>query len=96
MVNPPTMTHNDFDFYEDLIRPLMRFLIQSNILSPIADYQDREEIYGSDEFFEGRKSKFDKKITEDLKLIGSSSKNLNDKRSVSARQEGITEHPNER
>ena len=46
MVNPPSMTHNDFDFYEDLIRPLMRFLIQSNILSPIADYQDREEIYG--------------------------------------------------
>ena len=26
------MTHNDFDFYEDLIRPLMRFLCQINIL----------------------------------------------------------------
>lgn len=26
------MTHNDFDFYEDLIRPLMQFLVQSSIL----------------------------------------------------------------
>ena len=25
-LSPPNMTHNDFDFYEDLIRPLMRFL----------------------------------------------------------------------
>ena len=27
------MTHNDFDFYDDLIRPLMQFLVQTNILS---------------------------------------------------------------
>jgi len=32
MLSPPMMTHNDFDFYEDLIRPLMQFLVQSNIL----------------------------------------------------------------
>ena len=31
-LSPPNMTHNDFDFYEDLIRPLMRFLCQINIL----------------------------------------------------------------
>ena len=33
MVMPPNMTHNDFDFYDDLIRPLMQFLVQANILS---------------------------------------------------------------
>ena len=31
-LSPPNMTHNDFDFYEDLIRPLMRFLVQINML----------------------------------------------------------------
>ena len=33
------MTHNDFDFYEDLIRPLMQFLVQSNILKK-ANFED--------------------------------------------------------
>lgn len=33
LLSPPMMTHNDFDFYEDLIRPLMKFLIQMNILA---------------------------------------------------------------
>ena len=31
-LSPHNMTHNEFDFYEDLIRPLMRFLCQINIL----------------------------------------------------------------
>lgn len=31
-LSPPNMTHNDFNFYDDLIRPLMRFLCQINIL----------------------------------------------------------------
>ena len=26
------MTHNEFDFYEDLIKPIMRFLCQLNIM----------------------------------------------------------------
>ena len=26
------MTHNEFDFYEDLIKPVMRFLCQLNIM----------------------------------------------------------------
>ena len=37
------MTHNDFDFYEDLIRPLMRFLCQINILQKYEDSDDEEE-----------------------------------------------------
>ena len=35
-LSPPNMTHNEFDFYEDLIQPLMRFLCQINILQ---DYE---------------------------------------------------------
>lgn len=31
------MTHNDFDFYEDLIRPLMKFLVQANILQSLEE-----------------------------------------------------------
>ena len=51
MLSPPQMTHNDFDFYEDLIRPLMQFLVQSNILkkanfdSDISDFSDEDEIF---------------------------------------------------
>jgi hypothetical protein len=37
------MTHNDFDFYEDLIRPLMRFLCQINILQNYEDSDDSRE-----------------------------------------------------
>ena len=42
------MTHNDFDFYEDLIRPLMKFLIQMNILSSQDDSDDDQEGLDSD------------------------------------------------
>ena len=42
-LSPPLMTHNDFDFYEDLIRPLMRFLCQVNILQRYEDESDIEE-----------------------------------------------------
>ena len=31
-LSPANMTHNDFNFYDDLIRPLMRFLCQINII----------------------------------------------------------------
>jgi hypothetical protein len=48
------MTHNDFDFYEDLIRPLMQFLVQSNILTQAnfdgdesSDCSQEEELYDS-------------------------------------------------
>ena len=37
------MTHNDFDFYEDLIRPLMKFLIQMNILASGDDSDEEKE-----------------------------------------------------
>ena len=37
------MTHNDFDFYEDLIRPLMKFLVQANILQAIDESEEEEE-----------------------------------------------------
>ena len=37
------MTHNDFDFYEDLIRPLMKFLIQMNILASGEDSDEEKE-----------------------------------------------------
>ena len=37
------MTHNDFDFYEDLIRPLMRFLCQINILQTYDDSEDDDD-----------------------------------------------------
>lgn len=40
------MTHNDFDFYEDLIRPLMKFLIQMNILSD--HHEDGSDLDGLD------------------------------------------------
>ena len=36
------MTHNEFDFYEDLIRPLMRFLCQINILQSYDNDSDYE------------------------------------------------------
>ncbi len=42
------MTHNDFDFYEDLIRPLMRFLCQINILQTYEDDSDCEKEEPSD------------------------------------------------
>jgi hypothetical protein len=42
------MTHNDFDFYEDLIRPLMKFLIQMNILSNSADSDEDNDGLGSE------------------------------------------------
>ena len=38
------MTHNDFDFYEDLIRPLMRFLCQVNILQAYDVASDGEDL----------------------------------------------------
>ena len=37
------MTHNDFDFYEDLIRPLMKFLVQANILQGLGDSDEDED-----------------------------------------------------
>lgn len=37
------MTHNDFDFYEDLIRPLMKFLIQMNILQSNGEESEDED-----------------------------------------------------
>ena len=37
------MTHNDFDFYEDLIRPLMKFLVQANILQPLEESEEEED-----------------------------------------------------
>ena len=45
LLSPPNMTHNDFDFYEDLIRPLMKFLVQANILSAFdeSEEEDSEE-----------------------------------------------------
>ena len=42
------MTHNDFDFYEDLIRPLMKFLIQMNILANCDESDDDQEPLDSD------------------------------------------------
>ena len=42
------MTHNDFDFYEDLIRPLMKFLIQMNILSNGEDSDEDNDGLGSE------------------------------------------------
>ena len=39
-LSPPNMTHNDFNFYDDLIRPLMRFLCQINILQTYEDDSD--------------------------------------------------------
>jgi len=45
-LSPPNMTHNDFDFYDDLIRPLMRFLCQINILQT---YEEDDSDYEKDE-----------------------------------------------
>ena len=42
-LSPPNMTHNDFDFYEDLIRPLMRFLCQIKILQNYEESGDSTE-----------------------------------------------------
>ncbi len=47
-LSPANMTHNDFDFYEDLIRPLMRFLCQINILQSYDDDSDFEREEPSD------------------------------------------------
>jgi hypothetical protein len=52
MLSPPTMTHNDFDFYEDLIRPLMQFLVQSNILKQ-ATFDSENSECSEDEYFKG-------------------------------------------
>lgn len=52
MLSPPQMTHNDFDFYEDLIRPLMQFLVQSNILTQ-ANLEEPE--FDEDELFDSSK-----------------------------------------
>ena len=38
------MTHNDFNFYDDLIRPLMRFLCQINILQTYEDDSDEDDL----------------------------------------------------
>jgi hypothetical protein len=36
---PPEMDHNNFDFYDDLIQPLISFMIKNNILvHPTEDY----------------------------------------------------------
>ena len=43
LLSPPNMTHNDFDFYEDLIRPLMKFLVQANILQPLEESDEEED-----------------------------------------------------
>ena len=32
LLTPPNMTHNDFNFYEDLIQPLTRFLVQMQVM----------------------------------------------------------------
>lgn len=52
MISPPQMTHNDFDFYEDLIRPLMQFLVQSNILTQ-ANLEETE--FDEDQLFDSSK-----------------------------------------
>ena len=52
MLSPPQMTHNDFDFYEDLIRPLMQFLVQSNILKK-ANFEASSSECSEDEAFSG-------------------------------------------
>lgn len=52
MLSPPQMTHNDFDFYEDLIRPLMQFLVQSSILTQ-ANLEETE--FDEDELFDSSK-----------------------------------------
>lgn len=44
------MTHNDFDFYEDLIRPLMRFLCQINILQTYDESDDDDETRSNNSF----------------------------------------------
>ena len=44
------MTHNDFDFYEDLIRPLMRFLCQINILQTYDESDDDLEERSNNSF----------------------------------------------
>ena len=49
-LSPPNMTHNDFDFYEDLIRPLMRFLCQINILQTYDDSDDDLEDRSNNSF----------------------------------------------
>lgn len=46
------MTHNDFDFYEDLIRPLMKFLVQANILQAFAESDEEEENSGDEQLEE--------------------------------------------
>lgn len=50
------MTHNDFDFYEDLIRPLMQFLVQSNILTQANFESDEEDVADEGEFSSPDKS----------------------------------------
>jgi len=52
-LSPPNMTHNDFDFYEDLIRPLMRFLCQINILQTY----DNDAIFEDEEPWDGLNEK---------------------------------------
>ena len=50
LVTPPNMTHNEFDFYEDLIRPLMQFLMQMHVLST-SDTPEGKVIKIAEEYF---------------------------------------------
>lgn len=67
------MTHNDFDFYEDIIRPLMQFLVQSNILNQ-ANFTENDSECSEEEFFDSSKLsleqlKKDKEAEEKARFI---------------------------
>jgi hypothetical protein len=73
MLSPPQMTHNDFDFYEDIIRPLMQFLVQSNILNQ-ANFTENDSECSEEEFFDSSKLsveqlKKDKEAEEKARFI---------------------------
>lgn len=45
------MTHNDFDFYEDLIRPLMVFFVQYNVLNENSESANQNAVKFDEEHF---------------------------------------------
>lgn len=58
MVLPTEMTHNDFDFYQDLIKPIFQFLMQINLNTGpnkrIQKVQFQEVLYIPPEDVEGQ------------------------------------------
>lgn len=32
LITPPEMTHNDFDFLQDILNPIQKFLLQYNVV----------------------------------------------------------------